>query len=530
MSYERIINVKGHKYRQLVESCWDTKRKQSRTKVIEHLGPVVEDSNGQLQTSIRIDGVETACQAGHLALYFSIANEFSINTCLSQVCPSKDNKVSNALLALIFNQLNGHKALVKIGPWINKSPLGRWMGIDGTSLTKDILSNGLDAVCYTDEDVITRYNYSIQKFITKYWQAKIGKDRPHYFYYDVARIRYNGSSCPLAERGYGPKDKGRPHVGFGLITSRQNHFPIFSMTIKGSIHDSKTFKGMADRLSVWDLNRLTLIVDRGLFNRKTVAYARKNEFHILGGCTESSEEVGDALRQWQDDDIEKSTQVYLKASGEELYYKGWKGELFGEDGHLVITLDPQRRTRERGRRDRLLYELRKGAKGAKLNTTRKELGQVVVPSVGRRGWRIDDNAETQARKADGRFLLFTTDIKIKAEEVVRAYFQRDEIEKAFRDMNGGASLGPIRYRLSNHVDPYLTVICHLAYLIRVGIKWKLKEAKRPESVDEAIEILREIYDVTLTNKQKHITRWSNLTKKQEQLVKALDLTTLIPRY
>jgi len=302
------------------------------------------------------------------------------------------------------------------------------------------------------------------------------------------------------------------------------------MTIKGSIHDSKTFKGMADRLSVWDLNRLTLIVDRGLFNRKTAKCARKNGFHILGGCTERSEEANDAIRQWQDDDIEKSTQVFLKASGEELYYKGWKGELFGEKGYLVITLDPHRRTKERGRRDRLLYELRKGSKGTKLKNIRKELGEVVVPSVGRRGWRIDDNAEAQARKADGRFLLFTTDKKIKAEEVVRAYYQRDEIEKAFRDMNGGASLGPIRYRLSNHVDPYLTVICHLAYLIRVGIKWKLKEAKRPESVDEEIEILREIYDVTLTSKDKHITRWSNLTKKQEQLVKALKLMNLIPRY
>src|SRR4030042_6533460 len=112
MLRERISTVKGHKYRQLVKSVWDSEKKRSKTVVVKHLGPVVEDRTGKSRTSIRIDGVEKACQAGHLALYYSIAREFSLDTCLQQI--SQDDNVANALMALIFNQLNSHKPLAKI--------------------------------------------------------------------------------------------------------------------------------------------------------------------------------------------------------------------------------------------------------------------------------------------------------------------------------------------------------------------------------------------------------------------------------
>ena len=529
MLRERITIVKGHKYRQLVKSVWDSKMKRSKTVVMKHLGPVVVDRTGKPKTSIRIDGVEKACQAGHLALYYSIALEFSIDKCLQQI--SRDNIITNSLMALTFNQLNNHKPLAKIGPWLNETPIAKWMGIDGNTFTKDVLSHALDSICYTEGDVTTRYTHAIQKMASDCWQSKVGIDLSHYyFYYDVARIRYHGTNCPLAEQGYGPIAKGRPHIGFGLVTSRNNHFPIYSTTIKGSIHDSVTFKEIADNLAAWNLNELTVIMDRGIMNKKTTKYARENGLHVLGGCMETGDEVKDAIRLWNDEEIEKSTQVFLKASGGEIYYYGWREKLYGEDGLLVITLDPERRMRERGTRDRLLYRMRNDKSNPRKKDIRKELGKIVVPSVGRKGWRIDTDAETDARRADGRFLLFTTDITMTPEEVVRAYYQRDEIEKAFRDMNCAGSMRPIRYRLPNHVDPYLTVVCHLAYLIRMGIQWKLKKAKRTESVDQVIVTLQEINEVILTSKDKNITKWTNLNREQESLVKLFKLNTLIPRY
>jgi transposase len=55
------------------------------------------------------------------------------------------------------------------------------------------------------------------------------------------------------------------------------------------------------------------------------------------------------------------------------------------------------------------------------------------------------------------------------------------VEKAFREMKGKNVMGPIRYRLWNRVDAYLTVVNHLAYLLRAAARWRLLSAGRRES-------------------------------------------------
>ncbi|EQD73899.1 hypothetical protein B1B_02975 [mine drainage metagenome] len=40
MAYERIVTVGGREYRQWVESYWDPKTRQTRKRILRHLGPV----------------------------------------------------------------------------------------------------------------------------------------------------------------------------------------------------------------------------------------------------------------------------------------------------------------------------------------------------------------------------------------------------------------------------------------------------------------------------------------------------------
>ncbi|MGI0129035.1 MAG: hypothetical protein ACREEC_02600, partial [Thermoplasmata archaeon] len=40
MAYERTVTVGQRKYRQLVESYWDPKTRQTRKRILRHLGPV----------------------------------------------------------------------------------------------------------------------------------------------------------------------------------------------------------------------------------------------------------------------------------------------------------------------------------------------------------------------------------------------------------------------------------------------------------------------------------------------------------
>lgn len=138
--------------------------------------------------------------------------------------------------------------------------------------------------------------------------------------------------------------------------------------------------------------------------------------------------------------------------------------------------------------------------------------------------------EKEERLSDGRFLLFTTDPDLTPEEIVEAYFQRDEVEKAFREMKGSNGLGPIRYRLWNRVDAYLTVVNHIAYLIRAAIRWELRSMNRPESVDETIDILKGIYEISMVQNGNTLRQWGPVTKKNRKLIEDLGLKDLIVSY
>ena len=94
----------------------------------------------------------------------------------------------------------------------------------------------------------------------------------------------------------------------------------------------------------------------------------------------------------------------------------------------------------------------------RLGEIRHELGRVVVPSVGRRGFRVDPVVSERERKLDGRFLLFHTDPSVSASEV-------------FRTAKGPLSLGPLRYRRRDRIEAYATVV-YLAYLL-----WSWSERK-----------------------------------------------------
>jgi len=58
------------------------------------------------------------------------------------------------------------------------------------------------------------------------------------FYQDITRIRWNGNQSILAENGYGAQI-GRPHIGFGLVISKDSYMPVMGYPVRGSSPDKQ---------------------------------------------------------------------------------------------------------------------------------------------------------------------------------------------------------------------------------------------------------------------------------------------------
>ncbi len=524
---ERIVTSRGHRYRQRVQYRRNPRTGRPQTRVLAHLGPV--DPLYPRAPPPRLERLETVVPSGQLALVEGTARRFHVLEVLERVCPSRDGLTSRQVLALVYNQLNGRKALEEVGPWVDRSALGRWWGLPPEYTSKDTLTGALDTLfSWDEEDGGLRRLTALQDEATRAWRSEIGQRAARFFvYYDVCRLRYYGSHCRWAETGYGPLAPGKPHVGVGLVTARGCHFPVLSVPVKGSLHDSKTWEEVTSGLQGRVHGRLTAIVDRGFLSEDFVVRARATDMEVLGGCPEHTDEEKVALRKWRDEQIERPAQVVPRSTREGvLYFRGWDVRLFGVRGRAVVTLDPRRRSRDRGLRDLWLREAGKGGRLRK--EAREELGAVVVSSVGRQGWKVDWKEEGRVRRSDGRFLLFTTDTELSDEEVVEAYFQRDEVEKAFRALQGQTSIKPVQYHKWNRVDAYLSGVNYLAYLIRAGIRWSLKEARLHLSVDDVMDLLHDVYEVSYTQGGQLQRRWGPITKEAGTIIKSLGLRKLIP--
>ena len=105
----------------------------------------------------------------------------------------------------------------------------------------------------------------------------------------------------------------------------------------------------------------------------------------------------------------------------------------------------------------------------------------------------------------GYSLIFhNTDLGM--DEVVRKYYDKDSVERAFKQMKGVLDLRPVRVWLTSHIEGHVK-ICYLAYSILSYLSYILE--KKEISGSEALDSLRTGYRVYLED-QKNKFRWESI--------------------
>jgi len=528
MTYYRTINSHGRKYRQLVESKWNPDKKRSEVHVIQHLGPVIEKDGKEIlkPSPLKVHSVDRAFPVGELAIYWKLAEEFRVYEAVMDVFGDSGNDVASGILIMVLNQLIGRKPLTKLGPWVSSGPLSRWMDIGDKRLTKDYFLSALDNISKDVDSTIYSYSHQIQQNLTGSWRGIIGREPERFlFFHDITRIRWNGGKTYYAENGHGAQN-GRSYIGFGLLVSKHNYMPVMGYPVRGSHHDTSTVKKTIDNLSRYDLENVTLVWDRGFVSKKNIKYARDNHVHVLSAGVRSDGGVVDWITRYQDSEIEQWENILPMAKDEGIYCKDEVGKLYGQECRIVVTLDPPKRNHSRVERDMLLHTLECEKAKKRIAKLKKDLKPIVKPSKGRRGYKISVEEEAVARKCDGRSLFFCTDTKMSGGEIVRTYFQKDYIEKAFRFLRGNACLAPVRYQLPGRVEVYLSVVNLIAYELIAAVLWKLKKYKSDVGFEGLMEQAQKIYEVEMTSKGEKVYRWTQMTKNVEKLFKPFGITDL----
>jgi transposase len=116
--------------------------------------------------------------------------------------------------------------------------------------------------------------------------------------------------------------------------------------------------------------------------------------------------------------------------------------------------------------------------------------------------RINETIE-KSRKYEGVFLLSTTEIDLKGEEILKIYREKDIIEKAFRTIKSEIEMRPFFLSTEKSVIGYV-FICALAYQIRSVLKVHMKKSNSEMSIEDAFEILNRYKVVKIAVEEKGV--------------------------
>lgn len=365
------------------------------------------------------------------------------------------------VISLIYSQLLESKSINKLETWMKFTEIPYLLGFDEVSVKK--LYESLSDI--NDED-FEKINDKMFPIFNKYENISDAA------IIDVTDTYFAGSDINIKKRK-GKDSKVSKLTQIGLAVSFDNGFPIFHKQYHGNLSGINIFKDMSLELKNKGIS--SMIMDRGFLSEENLEMALHLKFKIIAGLRKNSALIKQFIMSIKRDDIYsakcrvplKKTTVFIK-------------EFDYLQGKLIVVYNPA------------------------LEVVKKELNFEK---------KIESNS-------DVGYSLIYHNTKYTSEEVVRRYYDKEMIERAFKQLKGVLSLRPIRVWLSNHVTGHIK-ICYLAYAILSLMNYKLKKINI--SAIEALESLKYGYKVTLKDSTSN-HEWSvhvPLEPKQKEMLKKL---------
>jgi hypothetical protein len=519
MAYLVTRRIGKYLYRYEVESYRDPVHKQPRQRVLRFLGRVDKDGRVIVRPTVRLDAISGSVPVGALALFYAVARELDMVSHIREVLDI-DHDAAVHVLCLVLNQIGPRRPLAHLPAWIARGPIPRWERLDVGRLNRESFEKALYSLCHTTTDGgLEDLGLKLQEDMTQAWRGPTRE--PAQFYYDVTRQLYYGNDCSYAEPGYFPGGTSKNVLGFGLVTSRHRQHPVLCRAIRGSRSDTLTVQDIVNHLKAWGFQHLILILDRGMISRENVEFIVKSGFDLVGLVPATHKEAWDYITRWPGSELERPQHLVERPSGAKVYTRAWRAPLLGRKSmRVALVVDPLRATHEQLERDGLIRALETTTNPKRLRELREDLGTLAIPAPGRRGFTLDTAGAKEDRLGDGRFLMFSTDGALGAEQMFRIYFQRDEIEKAFQTIKGELSLGPIRYRRRDRIDGYTTVV-YLAYLLWSCARERIREKYPSLTVGKALSLLEDVHLVRVQS-GKQTSEWTTrCSTEQDKLLKLL---------
>ena len=410
---------------------------------------------------------------------------------------------ANEIVSMVYAHCLDYQSVNHMEDWFARTDLSLILKLE--QLTESRLLSGMDFLEQADAEVLQRAIF--QSVQTRYPLQNSG------VIYDVTNTYLYGKKCSLGKLGHDKEGvDGRPLVQIGLGVTQTEGIPMFHKTFDGNIGDARTLQDLITTFRHYDLKAGTIIYDRGITSGRNVADIKALKWETVCGVP-----LAESLQKFWRPVIQQPSRLPLAdrvALNRTTFYVTTRPYALGKvPGTLYLCFNARQQVDLRDWRREEIVQAQQHLRAGK---TIKAGLEKYFDARGKLKTHVLDQAE----EFDGYSCIFSTHPLDKA-ELVRVYFDKDLVEKAFRALKGVIKLQPIRHWLAHRVIAHV-FICYLAYLLLSLLKFRLKALEI--SPEAALDELATMYKVYLRDGKNvfKISRVVALTKKQETILKTID--------
>ena len=490
MSFIRRIKRGQYTYLAEVENRW------INGKVIQkHIRYVGKELNGKPILSGSIANAEVA----KVTIWAPL---IALHTLAKQIrLPEILGEHGEYLLSMAYANCIDPKSVNRMEDWYQRTDLHKMLSISDVSEKK--LYEALDSVNDNSSEIIQK---NIFRSVREVYELA-----PDAYFFDVTNVYFYGTECSLAKKGHNKEGGYNPQIQIGLAVTGDEGIPIFHKTFEGNIHDARIAQDVMTSFHNLNIKDAFMIWDRGVSSEANILDAKKAGFDVICGLA-----IKQDLKTVVDEFIDKKEFIQLKNRirlRNAVVYCIRKKYKYGTiRGNIIICFNEETARVNREKRIDAVQ------KAKDLLTKGKPIPDAVKKYF--KNQNVDESALSEAQAYDGYMVLFSTK-DLPMEKIVKPYFEKDKVEKAFQSLKSVLGLRPIKHWIAQRVKAHV-FICHISYLLHTLLDYKLRDMNI--SSVEALDTLSSAYKVYLKDSRTGNEFEKNviLSRKQEMILKSID--------
>lgn len=551
MSWIRRIKKGNQIYLYEVTSVWENGK--SKQKLIQYLG--VEGDQEKVPKPktkrVRPDRIHPlrSRSAGDVMILWKIAETLGFVNIIDRYTTGFEDiqgpSPGKYLVTWAINRLIDPESATQLDAWVRSTILPDLAGMDSHDFSKDAYLKSLDAICSQSGKTrrIQSHIPSIEIELYQRWRNThpLPDQNPETIAYDLTTIPTYGQECPLIEPGSKTHETQLNQLNLSVLTSYYDSYPISHFVHPGSFHSITTVPDLMIRLKELMIAKGTIVWDRGYTTSAEIGRVEKEGWKLVCGVTKRTKEAKNLISQTEpsiDPDHLVPTQC-MNIYAEKVDYP-----LFGRKGSVVVYVNTERRMREIKSRNRAIYQISEDLKEFQKicsplskEEVMKRIRKILPKSCEKYfeytvhehqtgtelTWSANTDARIRAERMSGKYLIYATDPSLSAAEVVMMYFERDFVEKVFRDLKLFEEIAPIRHRKESRVLGIIFV-CTLALRLKVALRTMLEKVRNNDlSVEILLKQLGRVHQVDFQMDNDVEIWYVGLQKKTEKLLEEIGM-------